>query len=158
MAKCVNCGAELPEGARFCRNCGTRVEIPELRPEVLEQKKEEIEATALSLRELSDKMIASFVTGMKDFEGSLEKVRKEAEAKVADAEKKFADKASKLLVKDKEYAELSDKFKQLQSANQKLQAEKAEAQNEIASLKARVAALETAASKTPAAQQSAESK
>ena len=26
MAVCVNCGAELQEGAKFCENCGARVE------------------------------------------------------------------------------------------------------------------------------------
>lgn len=159
MAKCVKCGAELSEGARFCRNCGARVEVPALKPEAAAEKQKELEATALGLRELSDKMIASFVTGMKDLEGSLEAVRKEAEAKVAEAEKKFADRASRLMAKEREFSELSEKFGKLQTINQQLQTDKLDAQTEIASLKAQIASLQAAITpQAPAPDSSGESK
>ena len=42
MAKCVKCGAELIEGARFCRECGTKIEVPVFTEEKAEAVKSEI--------------------------------------------------------------------------------------------------------------------
>ena len=68
MAKCLKCGAELNEGARFCRECGTKVAAPAVTVEQTAEVKNDIENAAKSLREITDKMIASYVTGMKDME------------------------------------------------------------------------------------------
>ena len=40
MAYCQNCGMEIPENAKFCGNCGNKVETPS-KPPVVETVVEE---------------------------------------------------------------------------------------------------------------------
>ena len=144
MAKCVKCGAELIEGARFCRECGTKIDLPAVTPEKTAAVKSEIETTATSLRELADKMLATYVTGMKDLEDAAAKAKAEAESRIAEIEAKLSQTAAQLETKTKEFNDLSDRFSKLQSINQQLQTEKFDAQASAAELTNKVSALEQA--------------
>lgn len=142
MAKCANCGAELIEGARFCRECGTKIELPVVTPEKTAAVKSEIETTATSLRELADKMLATYVSGMKDLEDSVANVKAEAAAKAAEFEAKLQDANTLLEAKTREFNDLSERFSKLQVINQQLQTEKFDAQAAVADLNNKIAALE----------------
>ncbi|MBQ1712461.1 MAG: zinc ribbon domain-containing protein, partial [Firmicutes bacterium] len=109
MAKCAKCGAELIEGARFCRECGAKIEAPAVTVEKVAAVKREIETTALSLRELTDKMLATYVSGMKDLEDAAAKARAEAESKAAEYEAKLRDSNVLLDAKTRELNELTEK-------------------------------------------------
>ncbi|MBQ3930775.1 MAG: zinc ribbon domain-containing protein [Firmicutes bacterium] len=142
MAKCAKCGAELIEGARFCRECGAKIEAPAVTVEKVAAVKSEIETTALSLRELTDKMLATYVSGMKDLEDAAAKARAEAESKAAEYEAKLRDSNVLLDAKTRELNELTEKYSKLQIINQQLQTEKFDAQSAVAELNNKVAALE----------------
>ena len=144
MAKCAKCGAELIEGARFCRECGAKIEAPAVTVEKVAAVKREIETTALSLRELTDKMLATYVSGMKDLEDAAAKARAEAESKAAEYEAKLRDSNVLLDAKTRELNELTEKYSKLQIINQQLQTEKFDAQSAVAELNNKVAALEQA--------------
>ncbi|MBQ2311378.1 MAG: zinc ribbon domain-containing protein [Firmicutes bacterium] len=144
MAKCAKCGAELIEGARFCRECGAKIEAPAVTVEKVAAVKSEIETTALSLRELTDKMLATYVSGMKDLEDAAAKARAEAESKAAEYEAKLRDSNVLLDAKTRELNELTEKYSKLQIINQQLQTEKFDAQSAVAELNNKVAALEQA--------------
>ena len=144
MAKCVKCGAELLEGARFCRECGTKIEIPAVTPEKTAAVRSEIETTAVSLRELADKMLSTYVTGMKDLEDAAARAKAEAAAKTAEIEAKLRENTALLEAKTREFSDLSERFSKLQVINQQLQTEKFDAQAAVAELKNKVAALEQA--------------
>ena len=144
MAKCAKCGAELIEGARFCRECGAKIEAPAVTVEKVAAVKSEIETTALSLRELTDKMLATYVSGMKDLEDAAAKARAEAESKAAEYEAKLRDSNVLLDAKTRELNELTEKYSKLQIINQRLQTEKFDAQSAVAELNNKVAALEQA--------------
>ena len=144
MAKCLKCGAELNEGARFCRECGAKVPAETVTAEAAETVKSDIETTALSLRELTDKMIATYVSGMKDYEASVEKIRTEVAEKTAELEAKLSEKETLLEAKTKELAEITEKFSKLQVINQQLQTEKFDAQTAANDLRTKLAAVEKA--------------
>ena len=144
MAKCAKCGAELIEGARFCRECGAKIEAPAVTVEKVAAVKSEIETTALSLRELTDKMLATYVSGMKDLEDAAAKARAEAESKAAEYEAKLRDSNVLLDAKTRELNELTEKYNKLQMINQQLQTDKFDAQSAVAELNNKVAALEQA--------------
>ena len=151
MAKCLKCGAELNEGARFCRECGTKVAAPAVTAEQTAEVKNEIESTAKSLREITDKMIASYVAGMKDMEESASKIKAEAEVKASELEAKLAESAALLEAKTKEFDALNEKFSKIQIINQQLQTEKLDAQTAVSELNAKVASLEQVRSSLMAA-------
>ena len=145
MAKCVKCGAELVEGARFCRECGTKIEAQVVTEEKAADVKDEIETTAASLRELTDKMVASYVAGMKDLEEAVAKAKEESVSVIADYEAKLKDNTAQLEKKTAELTELTEKYTKLQNINQQLQTEKYDAQAALAELKSKLDALEKAA-------------
>jgi chromosome segregation ATPase len=144
MAKCAKCGAELIEGARFCRECGAKIEAPAVTVEKVAAVKSEIETTAVSLRELTDKMLATYVSGMKDLEDAVAKAKAEAASKAAEYEAKLRDSSVLLDAKTRELTELTEKYSKLQIINQQLQTEKYDAQAAVAELNNKVAALEQA--------------
>ena len=145
MAKCTNCGAELVEGAKFCRQCGQKIEVAELTAEVIDSRKNDIEGTALTLRETVDKMISAYVVGMKDFEDSLAKIKEETAARIASLEEQIKEKTVLIESKDKEFAELNEKYVKLQNINQQIQTEKYDAQALVTELKGKLAAVAAAA-------------
>ena len=151
MAKCANCGAELIEGARFCRECGAKIEAPAVTVEKVAAVKSEIETTAVSLRELTDKMLAIYVAGMKDLEDAVAKAKAEAVSKAAEYEAKLRDSSVILEAKTRELNELTEKYNKLQMINQQLQTDKFDAQSAVAELNNKVAALEQARSSLVAA-------
>ena len=151
MAKCANCGAELIEGARFCRECGAKIEAPAVTVEKVAAVKSEIETTAVSLRELTDKMLATYVAGMKDLEDAVAKAKAEAASKAAEYEAKLRDSSVILEAKTRELNELTEKYNKLQMINQQLQTDKFDAQSAVAELNNKVAALEQARSSLVAA-------
>ena len=151
MAKCANCGAELIEGARFCRECGAKIEAPAVTVEKVAAVKSEIETTAVSLRELTDKMLATYVAGMKDLEDAVAKAKAEAVSKAAEYEAKLRDSSVILEAKTRELNELTEKYNKLQMINQQLQTDKFDAQSAVAELNNKVAALEQARSSLVAA-------
>ena len=144
MAKCAKCGAELIEGARFCRECGAKIEAPAVNVEKVAAVKSEIETTAVSLRELTDKMLATYVAGMKDLEDAVAKTKSEAASKAAEYETKLRESSDLLDAKTRELNELTEKYSKLQIINQQLQTEKYDAQSAVAELNNKVAALEQA--------------
>jgi chromosome segregation ATPase len=144
MAKCAKCGAELIEGARFCRECGAKIEAPAVTVEKVAAVKSEIETTAVSLRELTDKMLATYVSGMKDLEDAVATAKAEAASKAAEYEAKLRDSSVLLDAKTRELTELTEKYSKLQIINQQLQTEKYDAQAAVAELNNKVAALEQA--------------
>ena len=125
MSVCKKCGFSIPEGVLFCKKCGTPVQSIETNEMDVDLTIEELTKYSLEMRELSNRMIATYVKAVKKMELELDKVKIEAKSTISKLERKIREDEGEIRRYKVYVSELEEKAKEAETYTNQLIGEKA---------------------------------
>ena len=109
--KCTNCGYEVRDSAKFCPNCGEKIEIEDSAVKKSETRKSELPTKKMG-KHIVIKMIAGIVAivmvGSAAYAGYIKKTKKTTDITTANSQEKGIDGAEQMEQVEDEEFELSE--------------------------------------------------